>query len=391
MVKRYCPKCNAEFNRKFCYDRHINKKFACGLKNNISIDIIDINDEKTKDLKICENLRKFAKICENEKIVQKNKIITKPNDIITKPNYIITKSNDIITKPSDIITKPNEINFVHSSNITNYCCSYCNKCYSSKYTLSRHINDICKIKKDSDNKKENIFKLLLEKDKQKEIEINELKKQNKILIDKINKLINLTDNKTSKIINNNLSTTINNDNSINQNNQIIMVNFGKEDLTIIDKQIFIDRVVKKNINGVLIPDEVFKIIHFNPMYPQLSNIYISDINRDKCMIYDNGEWKLSYIDNIQMIMDKICLFSNEQINILKEKYPNNKPLQDRLKIIEKYNNMIDDDYLDELKNNKEENKNEIIKCEKFIKHTEKTIKKTLYNEGKKIKKIIKLN
>ncbi len=53
--------------------------------------------------------------------------------------------------------------------------------------------------------------------------------------------------------------------------------------------------------------------------------------------------------------------------------------------------MIDDDYLDELKNNKEENKNEIIKCEKFIKHTEKTIKKTLYNEGKKIKKIIKLN
>jgi antirestriction protein ArdC len=44
-------------------------------------------------------------------------------------------------------------------------------------------------------------------------------------------------------------------------------------------------------------------------------------------------------------MDKICLFSNEQIEILKNKYPNNKPLQDKLDIIKKYNNIIDNDYL----------------------------------------------
>ena len=125
------------------------------------------------------------------------------------------------------------------------------------------------------------------------------------------------------------------------------------------------------------------------MYPQLSNIYISDINRDKCMVYDDGNWKLSNIDNIPMIMDKICLFSNEQIEILKNRYPNNKPLQDRLKTIGKYNNMIDNDYLDELKDNIEENKEEIKRCEDFQKKTQNTLKKTLYNEGKKIKKIIK--
>jgi hypothetical protein len=46
----------------------------------------------------------------------------------------------------------------------------------------------------NDIEKENIFKLLLlEKDKQKELEINELKKQNKKLMDKIDKLINLKD------------------------------------------------------------------------------------------------------------------------------------------------------------------------------------------------------
>ena len=35
--------------------------------------------------------------------------------------------------------------------------------------------NICKIKRESDIEKENIFKLLIEKEKQKELEINELK------------------------------------------------------------------------------------------------------------------------------------------------------------------------------------------------------------------------
>lgn len=374
MVKRYCPKCNAEFNQKCHFDYHINRKFDCSPKNNLSI---DLNDEKTEDLNICRNLQKFAEICENPKNNQKN------NEIFIKQNLLKSDLSDL--------TVLNDGNLCHSINTNNssFSCSYCNKCYSSKYTLSRHLNDSCKIKKESDNEKENIFKLLLDRDKR----IDELEKQNKILIEKIDKLIDMKEHsKPSKITNNN-NKIINDNKTITNNlsntNNIVMVNFGKEDLNIIDKQLFIDRVVKKNINGVLIPDEVLKIIHFNPMYPQLSNIYISDINRDKCMIYDNGEWKLSNIDNIPMIMDKICLFSNEQIEMLKNKYPNNKPLQDRLKTISKYNNMIDNDYLDELKDDKNENKDEIKRCENFIKNTQNTIKKTLYNEGKKLKKTIK--
>jgi hypothetical protein len=375
MVKRYCPKCNTEFDRKSHYDYHINRKFDCSPNNNLSI---DLDNEKTDDLEICKNLQEFAEICKDQNNKKNNGNFIKPN------NYNTTKSNLLV--PVEIPNHPIEINNI------SYCCSYCSKCFSSKYTLSRHINDSCKIKKDDDIEKENIFKLLLEKDKQKEIEINELKKQNKLLMDKIDKLINLKEQtKQNKIINNNQIITNNTTNTTNTQNNIVMVNFGKEDLNIIDKQLFIDRVVKKNINGVLIPDEVLKIIHFNPMYPQLSNIYISDINRDKCMVYDDGDWKLSNIDNIPMIMDKICLFSNEQIEMLKTKYPNNKPLQDRLKTISKYNNMIDNDYLDELKDDIDENKDEIKRCEDFQKKTQNTIKKTLYNEGKKIKKTIKQN
>lgn len=68
-------------------------------------------------------------------------------------------------------------------------------------------------------------------------------------MDKIDKLINMKDNsKPSKIINDNLSITNNLSNSNNvlntnnvqnnniQNNNYVMVNFGKEDLSIIDTQ-----------------------------------------------------------------------------------------------------------------------------------------------------------
>ena len=346
MVKRCCPKCNAVFDRKSNYNKHIIKKFDCRINS-------DVFNDKFDDFK------NFPNIFQNFPI----------------DNY----QNTYLEKKNN-----SEINLD-----INFNCSFCKKSYSSKGNLSKHLKT-CKIKKENDNEKESIFKLLLEKDKQKDDEICELKKQNKILMDKIDKLINIKNNSDSlKIINNTQSIT----NNINSNNtqNIVLVNFGKEDLSIIDEKLFIDRIVKKPLlSGVKIPDEVLKIIHFNPLYPQLSNIYISDINREKCMVYEDNEWKLSNVDNIPLIMDKVCLFSSDQINTLKNKHPNNKPLQERLGVIEKYNNMIDNDYVEELKDNEDNtDKNLIKRCEDFQKNTYNTFKKTLYNEGKKIKKNVK--
>ena len=77
---------------------------------------------------------------------------------------------------------------------------------------------------------------------------------------------------------------------------------------------------------------------------------------------------------------------------LREKYPNNKALNDRLNVIEKYNNMIDEDYIQDLREDDDYNYNFplIKRAEDFQKLAYNTIKKTLYNEGKKLKKIIKL-
>ena len=378
MVKRICLKCNAVFDRKFNYERHINRVFDCSTNKDETTKLIEDNNV---DIDLIQN------IPENS--------ISIPNQIQNIPN----NSNQILNNDTE------DLNDIEQLNI-NFCCGFCFRIYSTKSNLTKH-SKVCKIKKDNDLEKENIFKLLLEKDKEKDKKIDELEKQNKLLMDKIDKLINIKETsnltkpvKTSKITNNNQKITTNTSNTQNNNqkittntsntqNNIVMVNFGKEDLSIIDEKQFIDRVIKKPaISGVKIPDEVLKIIHFNPQYPQLSNIYISDINREKCMVYEDGEWKLSNVNNIPQIMDKVCVFSSEQINLLKTKYPNNKPLHERLDVIEKYNNMIDGDYVDDLRD--EGRQVEIARCEEFQAHTYNTLMKTLYNEGKKLKKAMKI-
>jgi hypothetical protein len=345
MVKRKCPKCDAEFDKKSTYDYHINRKTDC-------------NPNRTNTIEKNNNLSSIYFI---------------PNNSILNPN------------------RSNQKNLENLEKNDNMLCGFCSKSYSTKSNLNKHLK-VCKVKKTNDEEKEKIFKLLLEKDKERDKKINELEKQNKLfekqnkmLMDKIDKLININSKQSNS--NNTITTTTNSNNTNNTQNNIMMVNFGKEDLSVIDEKQFIDRVIKKpTLSGVKIPDEVLKIIHFNPLYPQLSNIYISDINRDKCMVYEDGEWKLSNVDNIPQIMDKVCVFSTEQINTLKTKHPNNKPLQDRLGTIEKYNNMIDGDYVDDLRDGDIDRKVEISRCEEFQKHAYNTLKKTLYNEGKKLKK-----
>ena len=256
MVQRKCPKCEAIFDRKSSFDKHINKKFDCSLNKNNS------NETNNNDKDICENLPIFAKIYKN--------LPKFTNSIINEDN-----TNKLLTEQM-VINNKNNIN-------NDLFCSYCQKKFITKYTLERHIKEVCRVKKLNDEEKENIFKLLLEKDKQKDIEINELKKknelfekQNKMLIDKIDKLININSkqiktntNSNNTIINTNSNNTTNTTNTTNTNNitntqnNIMMVNFGKEDLSIIDEKQFIERIVKKpTVSGVKIPDEVLQRGHF---------------------------------------------------------------------------------------------------------------------------------
>jgi len=259
-----------------------------------------------------------------------------------------------------------------------FCCKFCEKTFLNNYNLNKHIRNNCKIKKQQDQEKETIFKQLVEKDNI----INKLLAQNQLLITEISKLKQL---KTVKNITNN---TINNtNNTIINNPKITLINYGKEDLKIIDNKHY-EKIIKNyRISGVKVPDEILKLIHFNSEYPQLNNIYISDFNREKCMIYDNNEWILSPINQISNLIDKIVRYSYEKKEELEPKYKKNKEVIKRLNIIDKYIKMNDDDYVNEIIENDEPDcRKKVKKCKEFQQYTQETIKKTLYNEGKKLKK-----
>ena len=101
-----CLKCNKEFNRKSHYDYHINRIRSC----------VSLYDDKNNN---------------NIKITQKHTITTQ-NHTNSLENIFLNNK----TFNSDII---NDDNY-------ELICTYCNKKFSRKDSLNRHLTIYCKIK-----------------------------------------------------------------------------------------------------------------------------------------------------------------------------------------------------------------------------------------------------
>ena len=168
MVKRICHKCYAEFDRKSSYDKHTNKIFDCSLKNNKAT----INEEKPL---ISENFLELTIFCKSdlsEKIMQ---------------NLTENLTENLIENLTENITKNLTEVLIDDIQELNLSCLHCNKIYSSKYTLERHINNNCKIKKEKD-KLENIHTIKLSEIKQ---QLNDIMNDNIELKEQIYKICHL--------------------------------------------------------------------------------------------------------------------------------------------------------------------------------------------------------
>ncbi len=143
MVNYMCQTCGKQFNRKSNYDYHTeNKKNPC----------IPISQK-------FKNIPEHSEIFQNIKYKQEDK----------------------------------------ETNIEHECC-YCGKIFSTGFNLNKHIKNNCKIKKEDDDNKKNIFELLLEKErvdkeriaKEKDLLNNQLLYQNKEINELKNQLLDLT-------------------------------------------------------------------------------------------------------------------------------------------------------------------------------------------------------
>ena len=100
MVLYICKKCNKNFNRKQCYDVHINRKFPCSYE--------EINDQKTDNNKILELEQKILILeSENKRI---NELYNNLLDKCFKNSKTIKTNNNTTTNNNNTINNINNIN-----------------------------------------------------------------------------------------------------------------------------------------------------------------------------------------------------------------------------------------------------------------------------------------
>jgi hypothetical protein len=262
--------------------------------------------------------------------------------------------------------------------------------------------------------REMIFRLLIEKDNkiEKLIEHNneiikifeENSRKNDEIIRSLvkgrSKALNSHNTNTNNSNNTNTNTNSNNTNTNNSNNNTVNIQitqFGKEEFDIIDDKHFQKIVKDPRILGLKVPEEILKLIHFNPDYPQFNNFYVSDFNREKVMVHDGKTWNLGTLNYIKDALDHVVTYGKTKLEEYGEKKNISDEGKNRLRRIDDAIKKCDEDYIDELKekaNEVEHNKpilDKIEDCEEFVKKTKENIKNIAYNQGKAIKKAIKIN
>ena len=179
-----------------------------------------------------------------------------------------------------------------------HVCNICGKEFKQKCHLENHKNkkNPCiksEKQKEIDTLKCEFENMLIEFEKIKN-EKEQLIKENEELKNKNNLDVSITSNNV------NINTGVINNNNINV---IKIIDHGKEDYSKIDiKKIMMDNPVLPNLNYI---STVIYHVHCNDNLPEYHNIYVSDINRNRAMIYNDGKWMST---DKEIAMDK--LFNN---------------------------------------------------------------------------------
>lgn len=291
MVIYTCATCNKVFKLKGDYTRHLNKKIPCS----------------PKTIESCKDSPKTIE------------------QIPTKP---IHKLNPLM-------------------------CRYCNRIFSRKDVLNRHLVDRCKVKKSMDSAKEQLFQKLL-------TECEELKGIVKTQDERI-KALEKEKSDTKQIIGHQTNTHIQTQNNILN---IKLVAYGKEDLSSIPDQVYKQLIMK----GFMSVPALVEKVHFDKNKPENQNIYISNIRDDYVLIYDGEDWKLF---DKKETLDGLY---DEKVYILENKF--NELIKDLPEqVITKFKRFLDKAENDDTKDGiKKELKLMLYNYRKMVESTRKQIK-----------------
>ena len=269
-----------------------------------------------------------------------------PSETLTNSSQIPHKS---LTNPTKNIIDINNLLIKNTIIDGLHSCEYCDKIFNRHDNLKRHIDFYCKIKKKNDIKDSKIQKLIEENELLKVI----ILKNKEILTSEhiINNNTNNTNNSNNIIKNSHNNTT----NNIQQNVQVNINGFGKEDL---DKLNILDamKVYLKSTGGNIIAN-MLKYINLNINYPEYHNICISDLSREIDKMHNGKKYIYKKFKNAKYdIVDKVVDNINDIVNKYKDgNYKKSVDINNKLNINEISLKLISGEELEE---NKEESESE---------------------------------
>ena len=301
-----CPLCNREFNRKYNLNQHLKRKNPC--KVNIK-----------SNEKLYQNIPKYT---------------------TTIPKY--TKSYQNIPKQTD-----SHIQSLSTTNI-GYICKYCNRSYKKKFTLNRHLKT-CKKKKEMEE---------MEEEEEKAHMMELILEQNRLLIETLKKKDEeLEKYKPSQTMTNSHNVTTNSNNTTNTTNtvNIIVNDYGKEDISLLKNQKYKQLLTKILGNGLQGLHQYIKYKYCNPAIPQNLTIKYTNQRSGDLKVRENNTWKSR---NKNEVIDELydrdgnieeVLGIYEQLHDLEDQEDMDNIQQE---FINDINNFYDDGHTDE-KNEKE--------------------------------------
>jgi hypothetical protein len=147
-------------------------------------------------------------------------------------------------------------------------CLYCDKVFTHKPSMQRHMNHRCK----------------------KNIQLNIIKQQQKTI--EIQQQL-LSQRPTINTTNNTTNTT---NNTVNIQNNITLLAYKDTDTSHLTEKDYM--YCTKQPNGV---QHLIEKIHFNPMKPENRNISISNLKDKYMMIYNGKQWMMVHKDELDKI------------------------------------------------------------------------------------------
>lgn len=272
-MKYKCERCDKEFAKKGDYTRHVNRKNPCFLSNqNESFRII--NESQKKD--VCNETESY----------------------------------------------------IEQAHVKDNQCKYCKKFFTTNSNYNRHVNNNCKVKKKLDEEKENILNELSHKMNKIEKENKEIIEKNKELQNEILQMKSKSESKSSNINSNNTQNNTQNNivnNNITNNNNIKLVAFGSEDLSKLTEEEWM-AIIKRKYSSM---EELTRRLHFDINKPENHNVYISNMRSRQLLYFDGKNWnagdkktKLNdlYEEKAERIFTRVDIYKDQLTDELVNKF-----------------------------------------------------------------------